>query len=76
VQRIFTPPSEIRYALMRVVEVHFGITEDEAILQVARAFGFSSTSGQLRELISEQVRQMVASSDLRLDAETLLPRSS
>jgi very-short-patch-repair endonuclease len=70
------PPSEIRYALMRVVEVHFGITEDEAILQVARAFGFSSTSGQLRELISEQVRQMVGSGDLRLDNETLLPRSS
>jgi len=70
------PPSEIRYALTRIVEVHFGITEHEAVLQVARAFGFSSTSGQLRELISEQVRQMVASGDLRLDAETLLPRSS
>lgn len=69
------PPSEIRYALMRVVEVHFGITEDEAILQVARAFGFSSTSGQLRELISQQVRQMVGSGDLRSDNETLRPRS-
>jgi very-short-patch-repair endonuclease/energy-coupling factor transporter ATP-binding protein EcfA2 len=70
------PPSEIRYALTRVVEVHFGITEEEAILQVARAFGFSSTSGQLRELIAEQVRQMVRSGELRLDNETLLPRSS
>ena len=70
------PPSEIRYALTRVVEIHFGITEGEAILQVARAFGFSSTSGQLRELISEQVRQMVGLGDLRLDNETLLPGSS
>jgi hypothetical protein len=68
------PPSEIRYALMRVVEVHFGITQDEAILQVARAFGFSSTSGQLRELISRQVREMVGSRDLRLDSEILSPR--
>jgi very-short-patch-repair endonuclease len=65
------PPSEIRYALARIVEVHFGISEDEAILQVARAFGFSSTSGQLRERIGEQMRQMIESGELRLDGETL-----
>jgi very-short-patch-repair endonuclease len=69
------PPSEIRYALARIVEVHFGISEDEAILQVARAFGFSSTSGQLRERIAEQVRQMISSGELRSDGETLLTRS-
>ena len=69
------PPSEIRYALARIVDVHFGISEDEAILQVARAFGFSSTSGQLRERIAKQMRQMVDSGELRLDGETLLTQS-
>jgi hypothetical protein len=69
------PPSEIRHALVRVVELHFGISEDEAILQVARAFGFSSTSGQLRERIGEQMRQMIDSGELRLDGETLLAQS-
>jgi very-short-patch-repair endonuclease len=70
------PPSEIRYALARVVDLHFGINEDEAILQVARAFGFSSTSGQLRERIAEQVRQMIDSGDLRVDGGTLLKGSN
>jgi very-short-patch-repair endonuclease len=65
------PPSEIRHALSRVVEIHYGITENESVLEVVRAFGFGSTSPQLRERITEQLREMIASGELRLEGDTL-----
>ncbi|HJZ99595.1 MAG TPA: hypothetical protein VKE70_23955 [Candidatus Solibacter sp.] len=68
--------SEIRYALARIADLHFGINKDEAILQVARKFEFSSTSGQLRERVAEQLRQMIDSGDLRVDIGTLLTGSN
>lgn len=65
------PPSEIRYALSRIVELHCGIGESEAAQQVARAFGFASTSEALRERITAQLKSMVEAGSLRVEGETI-----
>lgn len=46
------PPAEIEAAIMEVVRANFGATEDQVCMVVSRAFGFKSTSTQLREAIA------------------------
>ncbi len=67
------PPSEIRYALSRIVELHCGINELETVQQVARAFGFASTSEALREKITAQLKSTVEAGSLRIEGETIRP---
>jgi hypothetical protein len=67
------PPSEIRYALSRIVELHCGINELETVQQVARAFGFASTSEALREKITAQLKSTVETGSLRIEGETIRP---
>jgi very-short-patch-repair endonuclease len=45
------PPTEIRAALISLVADNFGATEDQCVLAASRAFGFKSTSAQLRQAI-------------------------
>ena len=53
------PPSEIRFALEKVVESYIGITPDDAAVEVARLFGFKATSAQLRDVITREIRGLV-----------------
>lgn len=50
------PPSEIRMALVDLVAQNFGATEEQAVQASSRAFGFKSTSSQLRELILDELK--------------------
>jgi len=53
------PPSEIRAAILVVVERHLGVGSDELDTAVARLFGFKATSQQIRSVIQSQVRKLV-----------------
>jgi very-short-patch-repair endonuclease len=53
------PPSEIRFALEKVVESYIGITPDDAAVEVARLFGFKATSAQLRDVITREIPGLV-----------------
>ncbi|HEX8572871.1 MAG TPA: DUF3320 domain-containing protein [Allosphingosinicella sp.] len=50
------PPTEIRMALVDLVSQNFGATEEQAVMAASRAFGFKSTSGQLREIILDELK--------------------
>ncbi|MEQ8268677.1 MAG: DUF3320 domain-containing protein [Parvibaculum sp.] len=52
------PPAEVELALMEIVEANFGAGRDDLIQAAARAFGFSSTSAQLRSVLSEAVQRL------------------
>lgn len=65
------PPSEVRHGFVKIVEIHHGITELEAINEVARAFGFAATSTQLRERFATVLREMVSNGQLQLDGDTI-----
>jgi very-short-patch-repair endonuclease len=65
------PPSEVRYAIKTIIAIHHGMTEDEAIQQVARAFGFAATSNQLRTLITSIIREMLNTGMIHISGEIL-----
>lgn len=50
------PPTEIRRALVDLVAQNFGATEEQAVQAASRAFGFKSTSSQLREIILDELK--------------------
>lgn len=54
------PPTEIRRAVMAVVEAHVGVSADDISVQVGRLFSFKATSAQLRQVIVTQLEQLVA----------------
>jgi len=45
------PHEEVRVAIAEVVEENYGAERDQLVQAVARLFGFSSTSAQLREVV-------------------------
>ena len=51
----YLPPAEIRQALAALVRVHLGMTSDQAATEVARLFGFRSTSAQIKQIIQDEV---------------------
>ncbi len=65
------PPSEIRYAIRKLVELSHRVGSAEVSVPIARWLGFQQTSTQLREKIEKQVDDLVASGALRLDAGQL-----
>jgi len=67
------PPSELRAALLAVVQQNLGADHEEAVTSVSRAVGFRATSAQLRVIIEEQARLLVQSGEL-LETEGRLSR--
>ena len=54
------PPSEVRAAILQAVERNIGIGVAECAVEVARAFGFKSTSADMRGCVAENAEQLVA----------------
>ena len=52
------PPTEIRSAILALIDAHHGATRPETPVAVARIFGFKSTSSQLRSAIELQVAKL------------------
>ncbi len=59
------PPEEIKKAILMLVEENYGVTRDQLPVEVARLFGFKSTSAQLREVIEHQIEAMLSSKSLQ-----------
>ena len=60
------PPVEIRTAVKQIVAAGVGVTPDEAVTQAVRLFGFQRTGADLRAVIEEEIRQMLAREQLKL----------
>ncbi|MCW2393751.1 hypothetical protein M2343_000167 [Sphingobium sp. B8D3B] len=54
------PPAEIELAAMQIVTANFGAGVDDLVPAISRAFGFSATSAQLREIIVRRVDELIA----------------
>jgi very-short-patch-repair endonuclease len=65
------PPSEIRVAILEMVRTHFGVARDEVIPEIARLFGFRSTSPALRDRIDSQIEALLATNQLQ-ESDTAL----
>jgi hypothetical protein len=53
------PPTEIRLAVMDIVQSNFGATRDEAAIGVARLLGFKATSAQLKAVIEREINYLI-----------------
>lgn len=63
------PPAEIRVAILEIIGRNFGATEEQVVQAAARAFGFKSTSAQLRQTLIEVLEAMLKKQELtRRDA--------
>jgi hypothetical protein len=49
------PPAELEIAILDVVRINYGATDDQVIQAAARAVGFKSTSSQLRDLLADVI---------------------
>lgn len=69
------PPAEIEQAMLEIVEANFGAGRDDLIQATSRAFGFASTSIQLRSHLVQSMEQL--ESDRKLaEKEGLLVRGT
>ncbi len=53
------PPSEIRKAIAAIVQTHFGVASDEAVVVTGRLFGFRATSPQLKHVIEREMNALI-----------------
>jgi very-short-patch-repair endonuclease len=61
------PPDEVKVAIIDVIKENYGAERGQLVQAVARLFGFSSTSAQLREVVEMALADLLESGHLRLD---------
>lgn len=49
------PPAELEIAILGIVRINYGATDDQVMQAAARAVGFKSTSSQLRDLLADVI---------------------
>lgn len=69
------PPAEIQLATLKIVEVSIGISRDDLSTPVARLFGFTSTTRQLKEVIQKEIEPLLRAGTLEeRDGKLYLPQ--
>jgi very-short-patch-repair endonuclease len=58
------PPSEVRQAVLHLVNQHVGLRRDELPLLVVKALGFKVTSPKLKDLIDKVLASMLENGDI------------
>jgi hypothetical protein len=66
------PPAEIEQAMIEIVRANYGASHDDLIQTTSRAFGFSSTSAQLRAVLADAVKKLEASDALQRKGDLLV----
>jgi very-short-patch-repair endonuclease len=66
------PPMEIEAAAKQIIKANFGATRVELIQALSRAFGYSSTSSQLRTVLSTAVDDLLSRGAIDEQGEVLV----
>ncbi|MEG8044960.1 DUF3320 domain-containing protein [Sphingomonas aerolata] len=53
------PPAELEIAILDIVRINYGATDDQVMQAAARAVGFKSTSSQLRDLLADVIEAAI-----------------
>lgn len=67
----YLPPMEIQQSILSIIEENFGADCNGLAVEVARRFGFQSTSPQLRGVIESQISLMIEQNQLLLTENIL-----
>ena len=65
------PPPEVQLAILKAVERNIGISVPDCAVEVARAFGFKSTSSDMRACVARNAERLVAQGRLSLIEDQL-----
>ena len=65
------PPQEVQVAILQAVERNIGISATECAVEVARAFGFKSTSAEMRKGVEENRNRLVSEGRLSVQGQEL-----
>ena len=68
------PVAEIEHAMVEVVVENYGASRGDLILATSRAFGFASTSSQLRDVLSTAVDGLVCDGRLEVKGDLLVAK--
>jgi very-short-patch-repair endonuclease len=69
-------PGEIESGLIRVVEIAFGISQEDAIVAVARAFGYARVGRKIREAISGAIDRLISAREIIVTPNGLRRRNT
>jgi very-short-patch-repair endonuclease/DNA polymerase III delta prime subunit len=67
-------PGEIEVGVLRVVETAFGVSREDAILAVARAFGYERVGRNIQEAITAAIDRLIKDGELPEGPGGLTPR--
>ncbi len=70
------PPAELEIAILDVVRINYGATDDQVMQAAARAVGFKSTSSQLRDLLADVIAAAIKGNRLARQSGMLVLGSS
>jgi hypothetical protein len=56
----YLPPDEIRAAVTELVRTHFGMTQNETVIEVATVLGFRRTGPQLKQVVADEIQLMIS----------------
>ena len=62
------PPDEVDHAIMLVVESNVSLSASDCAVQMARMFGFKSTSADLRGVVEERTARLASQGRLAIDS--------
>lgn len=66
------PPTELRAAILQVVQTNFGATPDQVVQAVSRSLGFKATSSQLKAVIDDAIAHALAEQYLLQQSDLLM----
>ena len=70
------PPIEIEQAMLEIVKANYGAGRDDLVEAVSRAFGFASTSSQLRGILLPEIEKLVSKGKLVEQGDLLVQGSN
>ena len=62
----YLPPVEIRAALLAIVQRHFGIDVEEALIEASRLFGIKSMRAQLKAVMNDELQDLLKRHEIEL----------
>jgi very-short-patch-repair endonuclease len=66
------PPAEIEDAALAIVRANYGASRAELVQALSRAFGFASTSAQLKAALGDRIEELVGAGKLVQQGEVLV----
>lgn len=70
------PPAEVDQVLLSIIDANYGAGRDDLVQAASRAFGFSATSAQLREVLHAGVGRLEAANAVAIKGDLIVRKGA